>query len=53
MNRIDGGVFLTLHHPWVDPSVEVRRIDYDERVLSANDYQATIVTFRLTRRWSF
>jgi hypothetical protein len=51
--RIDGGAFLTLHHRLVDPSVEFRMIDYDERVLPRNDYRATILVFKLTRRWSF
>jgi hypothetical protein len=53
LTRIDGGVFLTLHHRLVDPSVEFRMIDYDERVLPRNDYRATILVLKLTRRWSF
>jgi hypothetical protein len=52
-DRVDGGVFLTLHHRWVDPSIEFRRIDYTQTPLSGNDYRATIFTFKLTRRWSF
>jgi hypothetical protein len=53
LTRVDGGVFLTLHHRLVEPSVEFRRIDYDERVLPQNDYRATMLVFKLTRRWSF
>jgi hypothetical protein len=52
LDRIDGGAFLTLHHRIVDPTIEFRLIDYNERVLPANDYRATILTFRLTRRFS-
>ncbi len=51
--RIDGGTFLALHHPWIEPSVEFRMIDYNERVLPLNDYRATILAFKLTKRWSF
>jgi hypothetical protein len=53
LTRIDGGVFLSLHHRLVEPSVEFRRIDYNERVLPQNDYRATMLVFKLTRRWSF
>lgn len=53
LTRVDGSAFLTLHHWLVDPTLEVRRIEYDERVLGRNDYSATIVVFKLTRRWSF
>ena len=53
LNRIDGGGFVTLHHRIVEPTIEFRIIDYNERVLPANDYRATIVTFKLTKRWSF
>lgn len=52
LDRIDGGAFLTLHHRIVDPTIEFRMIDYNERVLPTNDYRATILTFRLTRRFS-
>jgi hypothetical protein len=51
LDRIDGGVFLLLRHRWVEPAVEFRMIDYDERALPANDYRATIVAFKLTRRF--
>jgi hypothetical protein len=52
LDRIDGGAFLTFLHPWIEPSVEVRRIEYSEKALSANDFSATIVTLRLTKHFS-
>jgi len=51
LSRIDGGVFLTYRHPWVEPSLEFRRIDYNERVLPQNDYRATMVTVTLTKHF--
>ena len=51
LSRIDGGAFLTLRHKWVEPSLEFRIIDYDERVLPENDYRATIVAITLTKRF--
>jgi hypothetical protein len=51
LDRVDGGTFLTLHHRLVEPTVEFRMIDYDERVLPQNDYRATILMVRLTRRF--
>jgi hypothetical protein len=53
LDRVDGGAFLALHHAFVEPSIEFRMIDYNERVLSQNDYRATILLFKLTKRWSF
>jgi hypothetical protein len=53
LDRIDGGAFLTLHHAWLEPSLEFRMIDYAERVLPGNDYRATLVTVKVTKRWSF
>jgi hypothetical protein len=53
LDRVDGGVFLTLHHPWFDPSIEFRMIDYNERILPQNDYRATIVTFKVRKAFSF
>jgi hypothetical protein len=53
LDRIDGGAFLALHHRLIEPSIEFRMIDYAERVLPRNDYRATIVAFKLTKRWSF
>jgi len=50
--RVDAGAYLRLHHAWLEPAVEFRYVEYDERVLPANDYRATIVTFKVTRRWS-
>jgi hypothetical protein len=51
LDRVDGGVFLAWRHRWVEPSVEVRVVDYEEPVLPRNDYQATIVVLSLTRRF--
>jgi hypothetical protein len=53
LDRIDGGAFVTLHHRWIEPSIEFRMIDYNERVLPRNDYRATIVTFKLTKHLNF
>jgi hypothetical protein len=53
LDRIDSAAFVALHNRFVEPSIEFRWIDYDEPVLPQNDYRATIVTFRLTKRWSF
>jgi hypothetical protein len=52
LDRVDGGAFLTLHHRLVEPTLEFRMIDYDERVLPRNDYRATMILVRLTRRFS-
>lgn len=51
LDRVDGGVWLLLRHRWVEPAVELRLIDYEERVLRRNDYRAAILTFKLTRRF--
>jgi hypothetical protein len=51
LDRIDGGVFLTWRTSWIDPTIEVRRIDYTEPTLSRNDYDATIAVFKLTKRF--
>jgi len=53
LDRIDGGAFLTYLHPWIEPSVEVRRIEYSEKAMSANDFQATIITLRLTKHFDY
>jgi hypothetical protein len=53
LDRIDGGAFVILHHRLIEPSIEFRMIDYNERVLPQNDYRATILVFKLTKRWSF
>jgi len=51
LSRIDAGAFLTWHHRWLEPGIEVRRIEYTEPTLPANDYDATIVAFTVTRRF--
>jgi len=51
LSRIDAGAFLTWHHRWLEPGIEVRRIVYNEPSLPANDYDATIVAFTVTRRF--
>jgi hypothetical protein len=51
LDRVDGGAFLTWRHPWLEPTVEVRRVEYGEPELSRNDYDATIVTLKLTKRF--
>jgi hypothetical protein len=51
LDRVDAGAFLTWVHPWVEPTVEVRRIDYNEPGHPRNDYQATIIVVKLTRRF--
>lgn len=53
LDRIDAGVFLTFRHPFLEPGIEVRRIQYTQRPLRRNDYDATIAVFRLTRRFDF
>ena len=37
----------------IEPGIEVRRISYSQDPLSQNDYDATIVLFRLTRRFDY
>jgi hypothetical protein len=51
LDRIDAGAFITWRHAWVEPSIEVRRIEYTEPGFQTNDYQATIVAFKLTKRF--
>jgi hypothetical protein len=53
LDRIDGGAFLVFRHRWIEPAIEFRMIDYNERVLPRNDYRATIVALKLTKRLSF
>jgi hypothetical protein len=53
LDRIDAGAFLAFHHPTLEPGIEVRRITYSQAPLHGNDYDATIVVFRLTRRFDF
>jgi hypothetical protein len=53
LGRIDAGAFVAFHHPFLEPGIEVRRISYSQDPLSQNNYDATIVLFRLTRRFDF
>jgi hypothetical protein len=53
LNRIDGGAFLTFYHHCLEPTIEFRMIDYNQSPLSRNDYQATIVGLRATKRFNF
>ncbi len=53
LSRIDASAFLAFHHPFLEPGIEVRRISYSQDPLSQNDYDATIVLFRFTRRFDF
>lgn len=53
LDRIDGGGFMTLYHHLLEPTVEFRIIDYNQRPLTMNDYQATVVLFKVTKRVSF
>lgn len=53
VSRIDAGMFLTFRHPIVEPGIEVRHVTFSEPSRPRNDYEATIVTFRLTRRFDF
>ena len=49
--RVDGGLFLTLQHRWVEPTLEFRMVDYNQHEMPRNDYRATIVVVKLTKRW--
>jgi hypothetical protein len=51
LDRVDGGAFLLLRHRWAEPAIEFRMIEYDERVLPRNDYRATLLTLKVTRRF--
>jgi hypothetical protein len=51
LDRVDGGTFLTWHYKLFEPSIEFRMIDYNERVLPRNDYRATILAFKVTKRF--
>lgn len=51
LDRVDGGVYLTWRHAWLEPTVEIRRINYTQPELPRNDYDATIFTFKLTKRF--
>jgi hypothetical protein len=53
LDRIDAGAFVAFHHPFLEPGIEARRISYSQNPLSRNDYDATILEFRVTRRFEF
>ncbi len=53
LDRIDGGAFLTWHARWFEPSIEVRRIDYNQPAQPANDYRATILLFKIRKAFDF
>jgi hypothetical protein len=52
LDRLDAGTFVSLRHRLLEPSVEFRWIDYDERVLPRNDYRTRLLALKLTRRFS-
>ncbi len=49
--RLDAGASLAWRHRWLEPAIEVRLVDYTEPMLTRNDYRATIITVKLTRRF--
>jgi len=51
LDRVDGAIFLTLLHRWVEPSLEFRMVNYEQHQMPRNDYRATIITAKLTKRW--
>jgi hypothetical protein len=51
LSRFDAGAFSAFHHPFLEPGIEARRITYSPDPLSRNEYDATIVVFRVTRRF--
>jgi hypothetical protein len=51
LDRVDGGAFLTLQHRWLEPTLEFRMVDYNQHELPRNDYRATIVVVKVTKRW--
>jgi hypothetical protein len=53
LDRVDGGIFLTLFHRFIEPTVEFRMINYSQSPLGDNDYQTTIVALKLTKRLDF
>jgi hypothetical protein len=53
LDRVDGGTFLTWHNKLLEPSIELRMVDYTERVLPGNDYRATIVALKLRKGFTF
>lgn len=53
LDRIDGGGFLTWRAKWFEPSIEFRRIDYNQPAMPANDYRATILLFKIRKAFDF
>lgn len=53
LDRVDGGAYLTWHGKWFEPSVEFRRIDYNQPAMAANDYRATILLFKIRKAFDF
>jgi hypothetical protein len=53
LDRVDGGAFLTLYHRFLEPTIEFRMVDYNQSPLTRNDYRATMVVLKATRRFSF
>jgi hypothetical protein len=51
VDRVDGGIFLTFEHPWLEPSLEFRMVNYEQHQMPRNDYRATIITAKVTKRW--
>lgn len=51
LDRVDGAVFLALLHPWLEPSLEFRMVNYEQHQMPGNDYRAAIVTAKVTKRW--
>lgn len=53
LDRVDAGWFLTWAHRLIEPTIEFRYIDYTQRPLAANDYRATILVLKATKRFDF
>ncbi|HWP66452.1 MAG TPA: hypothetical protein VNO26_11110 [Candidatus Limnocylindria bacterium] len=51
LDRVDGGVFVSLLHPWLEPSLEFRMVNYEQPRMARNDYRATIILAKVTKRW--
>jgi len=52
LDRIDGGAFFTLYHRLLEPTIEFRMTDYNQNPLTKNDYRATMVVLKATKRFS-
>jgi len=53
LDRTYAMALLEWHHPWMEPSIEAGVADYGEPQRPRNDYRATIVTFKVTKRFTF